>query len=55
VLGELGNAEIEANVHEFKNEDEAKLYGLTDNIHGSNQQLKLGKLAYELTQNGYSI
>ena len=55
VLGELGNAEIEANIHEFKNEDEAKLYGLTDNIHGSNQQLKLGKLAYELTQNGYSI
>lgn len=55
VLGELGNAEIEANVHEFKNEDEAKLYGLTDNIHGTNQQLKLGKLAYELTQNGYSI
>lgn len=55
VLGELGNAEIEANVHEFKNEDEAKLYGLTDNIHGSNQQMKLGKLAYELTQNGYSI
>jgi ParB-like chromosome segregation protein Spo0J len=55
VLGELGNTEIEANVHEFKNEDEAKLYGLTDNIHGSNQQLKLGKLAYELTQNGYSI
>jgi len=55
VLGELGNTEIEANVHDFKNEDEAKLYGLTDNIHGSNQQLKLGKLAYELTQNGYSI
>ena len=55
VLGEIGNAEIEANVHEFKNEDEAKLYGLTDNIHGSNQQIKLGKLAYELTQNGYSI
>ncbi|QQR82902.1 ParB/RepB/Spo0J family partition protein [Candidatus Campbellbacteria bacterium] len=55
VLGELGNAEIEANVHEFKNEDEAKLYGLTDNIHGSNQQIKLGKLAYELTQNGHSI
>ena len=55
VLGELGNTEIEANVHEFKNEDEAKLYGLTDNIHGSNQQLKLGKLAFELTQNGYSI
>jgi ParB-like chromosome segregation protein Spo0J len=55
VLGELGNDEIEANIHEFKNEDEAKLYGLTDNIHGSNQQLKLGKLAYELTQNGYSI
>ena len=55
VLGELGNTEIEANVHEFKNEDEAKLYGLTDNIHGSNQQLKLGKLAYELTQSGYSI
>ena len=55
VLGEIGNAEIEANVHEFKSEDEAKLYGLTDNIHGSNQQLKLGKLAYELTQNGYSI
>ncbi|GMU25830.1 MAG: hypothetical protein AMXMBFR16_07350 [Candidatus Uhrbacteria bacterium] len=55
VLGELGNTEIEVNVHEFKNEDEAKLYGLTDNIHGSNQQLKLGKLAYELTQNGYSV
>ncbi len=55
VLGELGNTEIEANVHDFKNEDEAKLYGLTDNIHGSNQQLKLGKLAYELTQSGYSI
>lgn len=55
VLGELGNTEIEANVHEFKNEDEAKLYGLTDNIHGSNQQIKLGKLAYELTQNGHSI
>ena len=55
VLGELGQTEIEANVHEFKNEDEAKLYGLTDNIHGSNQQIKLGKLAYELTQNGYSI
>ncbi len=55
VLGDLGNEEIEANVHDFKNEDEAKLYGLTDNIHGSNQQLKLGKLAYELTQNGYSI
>ena len=55
VLSELGNTEIEANVHDFKNEDEAKLYGLTDNIHGSNQQLKLGKLAYELTQNGYSI
>jgi len=55
VLGEIGNSEIEANVHEFKNEDEAKLYGLTDNIHGSNQQIKLGKLAYELTQNGYSI
>ena len=55
VLGELGNTEIEASVHEFKNEDEAKLYGLTDNIHGSNQQMKLGKLAYELTQNGYSI
>jgi len=55
VLGELDNIEIEANIHEFKSEDEAKLYGLTDNIHGSNQQLKLGKLAYELTQNGYSI
>lgn len=55
VMGELGQTEIEANVHDFKNEDEAKLYGLTDNIHGSNQQLKLGKLAYELTQNGYSI
>jgi ParB-like chromosome segregation protein Spo0J len=55
VLGELGSTEIEANVHDFKSEDEAKLYGLTDNIHGSNQQLKLGKLAYELTQNGYSI
>lgn len=55
VLSELGNSEIEANVHEFKSEDEAKLYGLTDNIHGSNQQIKLGKLAYELTQNGYSI
>lgn len=55
VMGELGVTEIEANVHEFKTEDEAKLYGLTDNIHGSNQQLKLGKLAYELTQNGYSI
>lgn len=55
VMGELGATEIEANVHEFKTEDEAKLYGLTDNIHGSNQQLKLGKLAYELTQNGYSI
>jgi ParB-like chromosome segregation protein Spo0J len=55
VLGELGNDEIEANIHDFKSEDEAKLYGLTDNIHGSNQQLKLGKLAYELTQNGYSI
>lgn len=55
VMGEMGQTEIEANVHEFKNEDEAKLYGLTDNIHGSNQQLKLGKLAYELTQNGYSI
>jgi ParB-like chromosome segregation protein Spo0J len=55
VLGELGNTEIEANIHDFKSEDEAKLYGLTDNIHGSNQQLKLGKLAYELTQNGYSI
>jgi len=55
VLGELGNDEIEVNVHDFKSEDEAKLYGLTDNIHGSNQQLKLGKLAYELTQNGYSI
>ena len=47
--------EIEVNIHNFKNEDEAKLYGLTDNIHGSNQQIKLGKLAYELTQNGYSI
>ena len=55
VLGEIGSAEIEVNVHEFKNEDEAKLYGLTDNIHGSNQQINLGKLAYELTQNGYSI
>lgn len=55
VLGELGQTEIEANIHEFKSEDEAKLYGLTDNIHGSNQQIKLGKLAYELTQNGYSI
>ena len=55
VLGDLGHDEIEANIHEFKTEDEAKLYGLTDNIHGSNQQLKLGKLAYELTQNGYSI
>lgn len=55
VLSELGKTEIEANVHDFKNEDEAKLYGLTDNIHGSNQQLKLGKLAYELTQSGYSI
>jgi ParB-like chromosome segregation protein Spo0J len=55
VMGELGATEIEANVHEFKTEDEAKLYGLTDNIHGSNQQLKLGKLAYELTQSGYSI
>ncbi|KKU78078.1 MAG: hypothetical protein UY03_C0004G0019 [Parcubacteria group bacterium GW2011_GWA2_47_64] len=55
VLSELGEAEIEANIHNFKNEDEAKLYGLTDNIHGSNQQIKLGKLAYELTQNGYSI
>lgn len=55
VLSELGNDDIEANVHDFKSEDEAKLYGLTDNIHGSNQQLKLGKLAYELTQNGYSI
>ena len=55
VMGELGKTEIEANVHEFKTEDEAKLYGLTDNIHGSNQQLKLGKLAYELTQSGYSI
>lgn len=55
VMSELGATEIEANVHEFKTEDEAKLYGLTDNIHGSNQQLKLGKLAYELTQNGYSI
>jgi ParB-like chromosome segregation protein Spo0J len=55
VMGEIGLTEIEANIHEFKNEDEAKIYGLTDNIHGSNQQLKLGKLAYELTQNGYSI
>ena len=55
VMSELGKTEIEANVHEFKDEDEAKLYGLTDNIHGSNQQLKLGKLAYELTQSGYSI
>lgn len=55
VMGEIGASEIEANIHQFKNEDEAKLYGLTDNIHGSNQQLKLGKLAYELTQNGYSI
>src|SRR3989339_1299620 len=55
VMGELGKTEIEANIHDFKNEDEAKLYGLTDNIHGSNQQIKLGKLAYELTQNGYSI
>ncbi len=55
VLGEIGETEIEANIHNFKNEDEAKLYGLTDNIHGSNQQIKLGKLAYELTQNGYSI
>lgn len=55
VMGEIGFTEIEANIHDFKNEDEAKLYGLTDNIHGSNQQLKLGKLAYELTQNGYSI
>lgn len=55
VLSEMGKTEIEVNVHEFKTEDEAKLYGLTDNIHGSNQQLKLGKLAYELTQNGYSI
>ena len=55
VLGELGASEIEANVHEFKTEEEAKLYGLTDNIHGSNQQIKLGKLAYELTQSGYSI
>ena len=55
VLSEMGKTEIEANVHEFKNEDEAKLYGLTDNIHGSNQQIKLGKLAYELTQNGHSI
>src|SRR3989344_1751718 len=55
VLSEMGKTEIEANVHEFKHEDEAKLYGLTDNIHGSNQQIKLGKLAYELTQNGHSI
>ena len=55
VLSEIGETEIEANIHNFKNEDEAKLYGLTDNIHGSNQQIKLGKLAYELTQNGYSI
>ena len=55
VLSEMGKTAIEVNVHEFKTEDEAKLYGLTDNIHGSNQQLKLGKLAYELTQNGYSI
>lgn len=55
VLSELGKTEIEANIHEFKNEDEAKLYGLTDNLHGSNHQLKLGKLAYELTQSGYSI
>ena len=55
VLGEIGETEIEADIHNFKNEDEAKLYGLTDNIHGSNQQIKLGKLAYELTQNGYSI
>lgn len=55
VMGEIGASEIEANIHQFKNEDEAKLYGLTDNIHGSNQQIKLGKLAYELTQNGYSI
>lgn len=55
VLSELGATEIQANVHEFKDEDEAKIYGLTDNIHGSNQQLKLGKLAFELTRNGYSI
>lgn len=55
VLSDLGKTEIEVKVHDFKNEDEAKLYGLTDNIHGSNQQIKLGKLAYELTQKGYSI
>ena len=55
VLSEIGETEIEVNIHNFKNEDEAKLYGLTDNIHGSNQQIKLGKLAYELTQSGYSI
>ncbi len=55
ILSALGKRKIQVNVHNFKNEDEAKLYGLTDNIHGSNQQLKLGKLAYELTQRGYSI
>lgn len=55
VMSDIGKTEIEVNVHQFKNEDEAKLYSLTDNIHGSNQQIKLGKLAYELTQKGYSI
>ena len=55
ILSSLGKTEITVNVHDFANEDEAKLYSLTDNIHGSNQQLKLGKLAYDLNKSGYSI
>lgn len=53
-MKELGLLEIEINARKL-NDDDAKIFGLQDNISGQDEIMRLGKLVYELTEKGYSI
>ncbi len=53
-MKELGLLEAEVNVRKL-NDDDAKIFGLQDNISGQDDIMRLGKLVYELTEKGYSI
>lgn len=53
-MKELGFLEAEVNIRKL-NDDDARIFGLQDNISGQDDIMRLGKLVYELTQKGYSI
>jgi ParB/RepB/Spo0J family partition protein len=53
-MKELGFLEVEINLRKL-NDDDAKIFGLQDNISGQDDIMRLGQLVYELVHKGYSI